>query len=306
MLSRLTGNAYLMLFLTTLLWAGNALASPAAVGHLSPLVLVLLRWSIVVAVLAVIARDAIAADWPVLKRHLPYLAVMGAFGYTAFNTLFYIAGHHTTAINISILQGAMPAVILLAGLLAFGERPTRLQWLGALVTMLGVLAVASGGDIERLKALRFNVGDVFILLATAFYAGYTAALRKRPQVSALGFFAFMAGAAAVTSAPLAIYEIVSGQAFWPTWQGWLLILYIGLGPSLLSQLMFMRGVQLIGPSRAGIFTNMVPALGPLLAVLLLGERFGWHHGVGLALVLGGIFVAERGKAKTERPSTTSC
>ncbi|MGL5139679.1 MAG: hypothetical protein ACRC7G_18115, partial [Beijerinckiaceae bacterium] len=95
LLSRLTGNAYLMLFLTTLLWAGNALASPAAVGHLSPMVLVLLRWSIVVVVLAVIARDAIVADWPVLKHHLPFLFVMGAFGYTGFNTLFYVAGHHT-------------------------------------------------------------------------------------------------------------------------------------------------------------------------------------------------------------------
>lgn len=296
MLSRLTGNAYLMLFLTTLLWAGNALASPAAVGHLSPMVLVLMRWSIVVVVLAVIARDAIAADWPVLRNHLPFLFVMGAFGYTGFNTLFYIAGHYTTAINISILQGAMPVIVLLVGLLAFQEKPTRLQWLGTVITILGVVAVASGGDPERLKALSFNLGDIFILAATLLYASYTAALRQRPKVSALGFFTFMAGAAMVTSVPLAVYEIASGQAFWPTWQGWLLILYIGLGPSLLSQLMFMRGVQLIGPSRAGIFTNIVPALGPLLAVLLLGERFGWHHGIGLALVLGGIFVAERGKA----------
>jgi drug/metabolite transporter (DMT)-like permease len=120
-------------------------------------------------------------------------------------------------------------------------------------------------------------------------------LRKRPQVSALGFFAFMAGAAIVTSLPPAIYEMASGKAIWPTWQGWLLILYIGLGPSLLAQLMFMRGVQLIGPTRAGIFTNIVPVMGPVLAVLILGEQFSLHHAVGLALVLGGIFIAERGK-----------
>ncbi len=58
----------------------------------------------------------------------------------------------------------------------------------------------------------------------------------------------MAGAAIVTSLPPAIWEVATGRAFWPTWQGWLLILYIGLGPSLLAQLMFMRGVQLIGPT----------------------------------------------------------
>jgi drug/metabolite transporter (DMT)-like permease len=291
----LTGNAYAMLFLTTLLWAGNAVASPLAVGHLSPMTLVLLRWIVTCSVLLMIARQAIADDWPVLRRHLPYLFVMGALGYTAFNLLFYVAGHHTTAINLAILQGAMPGLIILAGVAAYRERPTGLQWLGTLVTMAGVAAVASGGDLARLMALRINFGDVLVLIAAALYAGYTVGLRRRPQASALGFFAFMAGAAVVTSLPPALYEIAAGQAMWPTWQGWLLILYIGLGPSLLSQLMFMRGVQLIGSTRAGVFTNLVPVMGPVLAVLILGERFGVHHAIGLALVLGGIYVAERGK-----------
>jgi drug/metabolite transporter (DMT)-like permease len=293
----LTGNAYIMLFLTTLLWAGNAVASPLAVGHLSPMTLVLLRWLVSCGVLLIIARDAMVKDWPVLKQHLPFLFVMGAFGYTAFNLLFYVAGHHTTAINIAILQGTMPVIIILVGLVAFREKPTGLQWAGTVITMLGVVAVASGGDVGRLFGLRFNYGDVLVLLAALFYAVYAAALRKRPQASALGFFAFMAGAAIFTSLPPAIYEIASGQAIWPTWQGWLLILYIGLGPSLLAQLMFMRGVELIGPNRAGIFTNIVPVLGPLLAVLILGEKFGPHHAVGLALVLGGIAVAERGRQR---------
>jgi drug/metabolite transporter (DMT)-like permease len=292
----LTGNAYIMLFLTTFLWAGNAVASPMAVGHLSPMTLVLLRWIVSCSVLVVIARHAMAADWPVLKRHLPYLFMMGAFGYTAFNILFYIAGHHTTAINIAILQGTMPAIIILVGLFAYREAPTGLQWIGTVITMLGVIVVASGGELARLLTLRFNYGDILVLAATLLYAAYAAALRQRPQVSALGFFAFMAGAAIVTSLPPAIYEIASGQAMWPTAKGWLLILYIGLGPSLLAQLMFMRGVELIGPTRAGIFTNIVPVLGPILAVLILGERFGGHHALGLALVLGGIAIAERGKA----------
>jgi drug/metabolite transporter (DMT)-like permease len=290
-----TGNAYVMLLLTTLLWAGNAVASPMAVGHLSPMTLVLLRWMVACSVLVVIARDAMVQDWPVLRKHLPYLFFMGALGYTGFNLLFYISGHYTTAINIAILQGTMPVIIIVAGLLVFGEKPTGLQWIGTIVTILGVAAVASGGDIARLLSLKFNYGDVLVLLATLLYAGYAAALRKRPQVSALGFFAFMAGAAIVSSLPPAIYEIASGKAIWPTWQGWLLILYIGLGPSLLAQLMFMRGVQLIGPTRAGIFTNIVPVMGPVLAVLILGEKFSLHHAVGLALVLGGIFIAERGK-----------
>ncbi len=104
------------------------------VWHLSPMTLVLLRWLVSCSVLVVIAREAMAADWPILKNHLPYLFCMGALGYTAFNLLFYVSGHHTTAVNIAILQGTMPALIILVGVIAFRERPTLLQWTGAFIT----------------------------------------------------------------------------------------------------------------------------------------------------------------------------
>jgi drug/metabolite transporter (DMT)-like permease len=291
----LTGNAYLMLSLTTLLWACNTIAARLAVGNVSPMLLVLLRWVLACAVLAVVARAAIRADWPLLKGRLPYLFLMGAFGYTGFNALFYVAGHHTTAINMGILQGSMPIIVFVAGALAFRETASPVQWAGAALTMLGVAFVASGGSVATLRSLTINIGDVWMLIACVLYAVYTMALKKRPAVSALGFFAFMAAAATVTSVPLAAAEWLRGEALWPTTTGWLLIVFIGLGPSLLAQLMFMRGVQLIGPVRSGVFINLVPVLGPLLAVMLLGERFGWHHAVALVLVLGGIWIAERGR-----------
>jgi drug/metabolite transporter (DMT)-like permease len=290
-----TGNAYLLLSLTTLLWACNTIAARLAVDNVSPMLLVLLRWVLACAVLAVIARDAIRTDWPLLKSRLPFLFLMGAFGYTGFNALFYVAGHHTTAINMGILQGSMPIMVFVAGALVFRETASPVQWLGTALTMVGVALVASGGSLETLKSLSFNIGDLWMLIACIFYAVYTVALKKRPAVSALGFFAFMAGAAVLTSVPLAVAEWQRGEALWPTAFGWLVIIFIGLGPSLTAQLMFMRGVELIGPVRSGIFINLVPVIGPVLAVLVLGERFGWHHALALLLVLGGIWIAERGR-----------
>jgi drug/metabolite transporter (DMT)-like permease len=291
----LSGNAYLLLSLTTLMWACNTIAARMAVGNVSPMLLVLLRWLLACGVLAIIAREAIRADWPQLRRHLPYLFLMGAFGYTGFNALFYVAGHHTTAINMGILQGSMPVIVLIAGALMYRDRATPIQWLGTAFTLVGVALIASGGDLETLKRLTLNIGDIWMLIACVFYAVYTVALKKRPAASALGFFAFMALAATLTSVPLVVAEWQRGETLWPTWQGWLLIIFIGLGPSLTAQLMFMRGVQLIGAARAGIFINLVPVVGPLLAVAILGERFGWHHVLALMLVLGGIYVAERGR-----------
>ena len=103
----------------------------------------------------------------------------------------------------------------------------------------------------------------------------------------------MALAALLTSVPLHGLEIAAGGALWPTARGAAILLFVAFLPSVLAQLFFMRGVELIGAARAGVFANLVPVFGPILAVLVLGEPFGLHHLVGLALVLGGIVVAER-------------
>jgi drug/metabolite transporter (DMT)-like permease len=132
-----------------------------------------------------------------------------------------------------------------------------------------------------------------MLIACLFYAGYTLGLRHRPAVPGLVFFAAMAVVAFVSSLPLIGLEMAQGAAQFPTPKGWLILLYVAMMPSLLSQIFYIRGVELIGPARAGLFVNLVPVFGALLAVVLLGEPFALYHALGLVLVLGGIWLAER-------------
>ncbi len=87
-------------------------------------------------------------------------------------------------------------------------------------------------------------------------------------------------------------EIAAGAEQWPTLQGWALVAFIAVFPSFLAQLAFMHGVALIGPSRAGLFANLVPIIGAFLAVVILGEPFALYHLIALLLVIGGILVAE--------------
>jgi drug/metabolite transporter (DMT)-like permease len=278
------------------MWAGNAIASRLAVGEVSPMALVTLRWVVVVVIVGFAVRRTFVAEWPSLRPRWRSVALMGALGYTAFNALFYAAAHHTTAVNITILQGAIPIVVLVGALLAFGTRIRPLQAVGAAVTLLGVATVAARGDPRTLAGLSFNIGDLWMIAASIFYAGYTLGLRARPPVSGLVFFAAMAGAAVVTSLPLLAYEAATGTLQWPTPKGWAVLAYVSLGPSLLSQIFFMRGVELIGPGRAGLFANLVPIFGAFGAATLLGEAFAPYHAVALCLVLGGIWLAERRKA----------
>jgi drug/metabolite transporter (DMT)-like permease len=145
-----------------------------------------------------------------------------------------------------------------------------------------------------LRNLNFNPGDLLIVANTMLYATYTIFLRDRPkEASSLVVFAGMAGAALFTALPLLGYEVASGHVIWPTTaRGWFAIFYIGLATSLVSQLMFIRAVELIGPSRSGLFVNLVPVFGALMAVGILGEPFGLYHAIALVLVVGGILLAE--------------
>jgi drug/metabolite transporter (DMT)-like permease len=185
-----------------------------------------MRWAVALVPILVAARPSLRRDWPALRARWLYLATMGAAGYTAFVALFYVAAHSTSALNLSIIQGAIPALVLIGARLFLGLRFTALQALGAMITMLGVAAIASQGDPARLAALAFNSGDVMMVVAAVLYAGYTVGLRERPNVSGLSMLAAMAFAAFVTSVPLMIWEMLSGGFVWPTAGGLLALAYV--------------------------------------------------------------------------------
>ncbi|MDW3203967.1 MAG: DMT family transporter [Alphaproteobacteria bacterium] len=295
---RQTAEAYLFLAVTSLCWAGNAVLGRLAVGEVSPMMVVLARWAGVLILCCVFLLPTLRRDWHVLKHHLPFLALLGATGFTGFNALFYLAAHGTTALNIGILQGTIPIFVLIGSIVfhRVGVRP--LQGLGVVVTLTGVITVSSGGSVDRLLALQFNPGDLLMLCACFLYAAYAIALRNRPKVSPLSMFAVMAGAAFILSLPAAGIEAALGHHQWPTPFGWLVIGLVTLFPSFIAQILFIQGVDRIGPGRAGVFVNLVPVFAAAMAVLFLQEAFHLYHAVALCLVLFGIYLSERFKART--------
>jgi drug/metabolite transporter (DMT)-like permease len=291
---RLYAQPYLLLVMAMLGFGGNAVAARAAVGQISPMLLTCGRWGLVLAIMLLTCRRQIAEFLPQARKRWPFLLAMGGVGFTAFNALNYVAAHYTGAINISIIQGMMPLLVLLFGTAAHRTPVRGGQVAGVCAAMLGVAVVAGNGSLASLARMQFNVGDLMILLSCALYAGYAVALRSAPASSgALGFFFALAAAAFVTSLPLAAFEAVTGGLVAPTPKGWTILAYIALAPSFMSQVFFIRAVALIGAQRAGPFINLVPVFGALSAVLILRETFGLHHAIGLSLVLLGILLSER-------------
>jgi len=285
-------TAYSLLLLTTLFWGGNAVAGKLAVGHVSPMLLTTARWGLALVVLLIIGWPRLKADWPKVKRNAVYLIMLGAFGFTIFNVALYSALIYTSAINVSIEQAGIPMLIFVANFLLFRLRATWAQIAGFTISLVGVALTASHGDPARLLALDLNFGDVLMLGAVVAYAGYTVALRFKPAIHWQSLMIALTGGAFVTAMPFTFAEAWSGALILPDALGWAVILYTAIFPSILAQIFYVRGVELIGANRAGLFVNLVPVFGTLMSVLLLGEEFHLYHAIALALVLGGIWLAE--------------
>ena len=277
-----------------LMWGGNAIAGKLAIGHVSPMMLTCWRWVLATIILVVLARAQLRQDWPVIRRNALYLFLLGACGFAVFNAFLYSALKYTTAINVTIIQAAMPMIIFVLNFVVFRTPLHWAQIIGYTTTLVGVAMVATNGNLTQLAQTVLNHGDAIMLVATLIYAAYSVALRARPAMHWISFLTVLIASAAIASLGLAAVEVGLGQAQWPvTPTAWAVIAYATIFPSILGQGFFARGVELIGPNRAGLFLNLVPIFGAILAVIILGEDFRWFHAVALCLVCGGIVLAQQ-------------
>jgi drug/metabolite transporter (DMT)-like permease len=293
--SPVPSRAYLALIIATLCWGGNAVAGKLALGHVSPMVLTYLRWVFAVAFIFAISVPQLVRDWPVVKKNLPYFFGLGVIGYTSFNAFLYTALQYTSAINAAVIQAGIPMVIFALNFALFGTRVMSGQIIGFFMTIAGVALLASHGDPWSLLALDLNAGDAIMLLAVLVYAVYTIMLRWKPLVNWRTLMAIPALGALISSFPLMGWEVMQQTAVWPDQKGWIITLYTAIFASLLAQILYIKGVESIGPNRAGLFINLVPVFGTLLSVIIIGETLHTYQIMALLLTLGGIAVAERKK-----------
>ena len=284
--------AYALLLATCFSWAGNSIAGRMAAGEVSPLLLVTLRWGLAIALVLPFAWRHLRDDRAMIAAHWLQFAGLGILGFTIFNTLLYTALSVTTAVNVVLIQAAMPALIFAINFALYRTRVVALQMVGFAISIVGVGIVVLGGG-GGLGAV--GLGEAIMVLGALVYACYTVAVAAKPKVHWLSSITVMGAFALLASLPLAGWEVASGRAIWPSDAfDWSVVLYTALFPSLIAQVCFMRGVDLIGSNRAGLFVNLVPVMGTLMAVVILGEAFGVHHALALALAMGGVALAEWG------------
>ncbi|NUQ38846.1 MAG: DMT family transporter [Caldilineales bacterium] len=290
-LRRLWRRPYLLLTLTALFWSGNFVLGRAMRAEIPPVGLAFWRWTGASLLVIGFAWPHLRRDWPVLWRHWKIVTLLAAIGVASFNTLAYTALQSTPAINAFLIQSTMPVLIVALSYLFFRDRVSGRQTLGILLSLVGSIVIIAQGDLEMLRSLAFNRGDLLIFIAVISYAGYSSLLRRRPAIHPLSFVAatFILGASMLI--PLYLWEHVRVRAVTPNLPTLLSILYVAIFPSVLAYLCFNRGVELAGANRAGLFFHLTPVFGGGMAILFLGESFYWYHGLGVPLILLGILLA---------------
>jgi len=293
----LANQPYLLLCITALCWAGNAIVGRLAAGHIPPVTLAFLRWSLAFLIILPFALGHLKRDWGAIRNRLGTMIFLSIIGISAFNSMQYWALEYTTALNTLLLQSAGPLIVAVWSLLLFGVRMTLAQACGVALSLTGVLVILLHGDLTALTSIEFNKGDLIFIVALTIFGLYSVLSLKRPQIHGLSFVAFTFGCGALCLIPLLIVELFTRPVMQLNTANLLSLFYVAVFPSTLAYLCFNRGVQLIGANRAAPFFHVVPVFGAVMAIVFLGERPQLYHIIGFALVLTGVFVASRKPAK---------
>ena len=281
-------QAFALLGIVMVLWAGNSIVARAVRFEIAPFTLAFLRWAGASLAVAPFAVRPLIGDWPEIVKGWKPLLALGLLGIGAFNALLYSGLQYTTATNALLMQAAIPAAMVLADRLLFGVRHGWWQIAGVIASMLGVLVIVFEGDPAAALSLQLGFGDALILLSVVVWSLYTVLLRLRPDIAPTSFIAVTFFIGVAVMAPPAAWEWLSGETI--AWSPRLhaAVFYVALLPSLLSYFIYNHATRIVGPAQAGQAITLMPLFGAFLSAALLGERLHAFHFAGMAFILAGI------------------
>ena len=295
---QLSFSTIFYLLTATALWAGNAISGRVLVGSISPITLSAVRWGLAALLLLPLGWRVFmpgSALWQNKKRFL----ILGLFGVGSYNVLLYLALQTSTAINVTLIGASMPIWMLFIGAVFYQVKPTILQMIGAVVSLLGVGIVLTRGDLAALLSMEMVVGDLLIMLATILWAFYSWML-SRPGSSSerqwpwAEFLMAQVTIGLLWTGLFDGFEIATGHAFIDlNWWTASLIIFVAIGPSLIAYRCWGLGVNGAGPTVAAFFANFIPLFTALLSAAMLGEPPQLFHGLAFALIVAGIAISSK-------------
>ena len=293
----LSNQGYLLIVITAIAWSGNTIIGRGVVDIIPPIGLSFWRWVAVFPIFLVIAWPHLRKDLPLVKKHWKIVVVLALLSISIYNTLIYQGLTMTTAINSFLINTSRPVIIVLFSLIIFREKITFMMGTGLVLALLGTGVIIVRGDLNVLQTLQLNTGDIWIFVATIAFALYTVLYPKRPDVHPASLLAACVLLGLIFLAPFFIWETIT-VGYVPlrieTFGG---VAYLAIISTAVAYMAYNQAVENIGANKAGLVSYLLPIFGSILAILILDEIFQVFHGVGFALIIGGVLVAARAKTR---------
>ena len=282
--------AYLYLFLTVTFWAGNFVVGKlASFYEVPPFSLNFYRWFFAGLILLPFTYKEILTKRKYILDNLGFFIILGITSITIFNSIVYYSLHYTQVISGILMISTIPVWIIFISSILKIEKTNSFQIIGVILSLTGVIFIVTKADLNLIKNLNFNKGDLSMVIAMFAWAIYSALLKSRKyKISQFSLLEVVIICGLTFLIPIYFIEmnmgnhIVLGKPFY------LILTYVVIFPGLAAFFFWIKGISIIGANRAGIFLHLMPIMGAIMAMIIFNEKFMFYHILGAIFIVLGI------------------
>jgi drug/metabolite transporter (DMT)-like permease len=287
--------AYILLFLTTLFWSGNFIVGKAAsMYEIPPFSLNFYRWFFACLILIPFTIKELIKKKNYIFKNIGFFIILGVTSITIFNSIVYYSLYYTQVISGVLMISTIPVWIIFISSLLNIEKTNIFQILGVGLSLTGVLFIISKADLDLVKNLKFNKGDLTMIVAMFSWAVYSALLKKKQyEISQITLLLVVIMCGLVFLIPIYFIEMNMGYVIKLGKPFYLTLTYVVIFPGLASFFFWIKGISLIGANRAGAFLHLMPIFGAIMAMVIFDEKFMLYHFLGAIFIVAGITLSNK-------------
>ena len=287
--------AYFILILTTIFWSGNFIVGKAAsMFQIPPFSLNFYRWFFAGLILLPFTYKEIINKKKYILENLGFFIILGITSITIFNSIVYFSLYYTQVISGILMISTIPVWIIFISSILNIEKTNIFQILGVILSLTGVIFIITKADINLIKNLDFNKGDLSMVVAMFSWAIYSALLkRKKYKISQISLLEVVIICGLIFLAPIYFIEMSMGKLIILEKPFYLTLAYVVIFPGLAAFFFWIKGISIIGANRAGIFLHLMPIFGAIMAMVIFDEKFMYYHFFGAVFIIAGITLSNK-------------
>ncbi len=289
--------AYLILILTTIFWSGNFIVGKAAsTFQIPPFSLNFYRWVFAGLILFPFTYKEILNKKKYILENIGFFIILGITSITIFNSIVYYSLYYTQVISGILMISTIPVWIIFISSILNIEKTNIFQIIGVIFSLTGVIFIITKADLNLIKNLDFNRGDLSMVVAMFSWAVYSALLKsKKYEISQFALLQVVIITGLIFLIPIYFIEMYLGHLIVLGKPFILTLTYVVLFPGLAAFFFWIKGISLIGANRAGIFLHLMPIFGAAMAMIIFDEKFMYYHIFGAIFIVAGIALSNKKK-----------